>query len=102
MCEEFTVGNDCVHTGTTTIPASQQRFASTTGTAYTDLEAQILSSTTPVELELNVPKTTGTTTLDYQKATTYWGIEVPGTITFAGIYRGLNSFVGAVSEIGEW
>jgi hypothetical protein len=99
MCGTFAVGNECLSTGTSTIPESQQRFASTS-VSYLSPTAIELSSTTLQELELNIPKTTSTST--FQTGTTYWGIEVPATITLAGSYQGLNSFIAEVTEDAEW
>lgn len=97
MCTTFAVGNECESSATSTIPESNQQFATTT-VAYGS--GQSLSSSTPTELELNVPKSTSTTTPS--SGITYWGIAVPGTITLAGAYTGLNSIQAITSESNEW
>ncbi len=99
MCGTFSVSNECITSATSTIPEDQQKF-STTSLAYVSPFAQILSSTTPNELELNVPKTTSTSTPN--EGTTYWGIAVPITITLAGNYQGLNTFTAVTAEAANW
>jgi hypothetical protein len=97
MCTTFAVGNECPTSATSTVAESNQRFA-TSSVAYGS--GQSLSSTTPFELELNVRKSTSTVL--FSEGRTYWGINVPGTITLAGSYTGLNTFMAVVSEPGEW
>lgn len=99
MCGTFAVGNECPVSATSTIPEDQQKFSTTT-LAYISPFAQILSSTTPNELELNVPKTTATSTPN--EGTTYWGIAVPVSITLAGSYQGLNTFTAKTAEASDW
>ncbi len=97
MCGTFAVGSPCPSSASSTIPENRQEFA-TSSIAYgtgTDL-----SSTTPQELELNIPKSTSTTTPESRPI--YWGIGVPIDITLAGAYTGLNSFSLVVSEPLEW
>lgn len=97
MCTTFGIGNECPTSATSTVAESNQRF-STSSVAY--LSGTVLSSTTPFQLELNVRKSTSTSV--YAEGNTYWGISVPGTITLAGAYTGLNTFMAVVSEPGEW
>jgi hypothetical protein len=97
MCTTFSVSTPCPVSATSTVPESEQRFA-TSSVAY--LSGQTLSSTTPFQLEINVPKTTSTST--FATGITYWGTRVPGSITLAGSYTGLNTFIAVVSEPGEW
>lgn len=97
MCTNFSVGNECISSATSTISETYQQFA-TSSIAYGS--GQALSSTTVTELELNVPKSTSTTTPS--SGITYWGIAVPGTITLAGSYTGLNTIQGKASESNEW
>jgi len=99
MCGTFSVGNECPTSATSTIPENQQRFASTTLT-YSSPLALALSSTTPTELEINIPKTTATSTP--QNGTTYWGIAVPVSITLAGSYQGLNTFTAVIANPANW
>ncbi len=99
MCTTFAVGNECDPSATSTIPDNQQQFASTS-LSYGSAFASILSSSTPVEVELDVPKTTSTTTP--ADGTTFWGIAVPATITLAGQYSGLNTYFGLTAEADDW
>lgn len=97
MCPTFSVGNDCVNSSSSTIPEFKQEFA-TSSVAYNS--GTQLSSTTPGLIDLRVLKSTSTTTPS--SGVTYWGIGVPGTITTAGAYTGLNTFTGVSSPIGNW
>ncbi len=97
MCINFAVGNECISSASSTIPESEQEFA-TSSVAYGS--GTNLSSSTPQELELNVPKSTSTTTPN--SGVTYWGINVPIAITLAGSYTGLNTFTAVTSEAGQW
>jgi hypothetical protein len=93
MCPDFP---NCPGAATNTIPVSEQVFA-TSSVAYAD--ATSLDSAGQ-ELEENVPKTTSTATpaQDF----TYWGINVPGTITQSGDYTGQNTILGVKSEATQW
>ena len=99
MCNGFSPGSPCTSSATSTIPANQQEFAVNTFTygAGTDI-----SSTTDTEAELNIPKTTATTTALWQQGITYWGIAVPSSITLAGSYTGLNTFTAVTAEAVDW
>lgn len=97
MCTTFTVSTECPVSASSTVPENQQRFA-TSSVSYAS--GVSLSSTTPYQLEINVPKTTSTST--YASRQTYWGIQVPGSITLAGSYTGLNTFMVFSSEPSEW
>jgi hypothetical protein len=66
--------------------------ASTTG--------KTVSSSTVKQLELNVLKPTSTST--QTTGVTYWGIEVPITITKAGNYTGENTIWGVTGEPSQW
>jgi hypothetical protein len=100
MCPDFAIGALCASSPSSTIPESQQRFSSTT-VDYASAFASILSSSTiGVEVELDVNKTTATSSPEI--GTTFWGIEVPASITVAGSYEGLNTFSGATAETGDW
>ena len=99
MCPSYTSSTPCSASATSTIPESEQQFA--TGTfAYNDARNTALSSTTIQELELNVPKSTATSTQEQRD--TYWGIAIPGTITLAGDYFGQNTFYAKISEPADW
>jgi hypothetical protein len=97
MCTNYSTGDPCQNSASSTIPAEEQRFA--TGTvAYADATA--LSSTTGQEIEINVFKSTSTSTP--AEADAYWGIRIPATITFAGDYTGENVFFAVVGEPDDW
>lgn len=95
MCGTYSVGTPCAPSATSTIPEDQQQFATTTY-AYGSPLAITLSSTTQNEVELNVPKSTSTSTP--ATGVTYWGIAVPASITLAGSYEGLNTFYAVTDE----
>lgn len=97
MCTTYAPGSPCPSSATSTIPEDEQRFATST-TSYAS--ATTLSSTTPKEIEINVHKSTSTTTPTTSSA--YWGIRVPGTITYAGSYTGENTFTVILGESSEW
>lgn len=103
-----TVGN-CPNYATSSIPDWRQQLSTTTyaydadateGGGLLDPRILQLSSTTNQELELNVNKTTATSTP--QEGTTYWGIAVPISITLAGSYTGLNTFTAKTAEAADW
>jgi len=99
MCEGFTPSIDCESSATSTIPADQQEFNAAT---FTYGAGTNISSTTASEVELNIPKTTATTSASWQQGITYWGIAVPASITLAGSYTGLNTFTAVVAEALDW
>jgi hypothetical protein len=97
MCTTFSVGSECQESASSTIPDLKQQFATSSvayGTGFS------LSSSTPQMLALKVQKTTSTTTPN--SGVTYWGIEVPMTITLAGAYTGLNTFYAVTSSSTDW
>lgn len=97
MCGTFAIGNECPNSASSTIPENRQQYG-TSSVAYGSGAA--LSSSTVTQLELNVPKSISTTTPT--SGVTYWGIGVPGTITLAGSYTGLNTFYAVTAEPGDW
>ena len=99
MCGTFTPSTECPVSATSTIPEFEQEFASTS-IAYGSPMSISLSSSSPQEVELDVPKTTSTTTPN--EDTTYWGIAVPISITLAGSYSGLNTFTARTAEPADW
>jgi LysM repeat protein len=99
MCNGFGVGNDCKPSATSTVPESEQKFSSTS-LSYSSGAALRLSSTTYKQVELNVEKTTSTSTPN--TGVTYWGIAVPISITLAGSYKGLNTFTAVTAEASDW
>lgn len=66
-----------------TIPASQERYATSTVLYASGLP---LATSSPLRFEFNIPKSTSTTTPS--TGTLYWGITVPPTITVSGDYKG--------------
>jgi len=101
MCEYYTSAVTCLPSATSTIAAPFQVFATSTVTYGTATTAgYTLSSTTVKQLELNILKPTSTAT--GTTGTTYWGIEVPDTITRAGIYTGENTIWGVSGEPNRW
>jgi hypothetical protein len=100
MCGTYTTNTLCPVSASSTIPADQQKFA-TSSVSYGAPGLPTLASSTQ-ELELNVLKTIGTTTASLSRGVTYWGIAVPSSITLAGSYSGLNTFIAVTSEAGEW
>lgn len=99
MCGTFSATSTCPVSSTSTIPESEQQFASTS-LSYNSVLALSLSSTTNQEVELDIPKTTSTSTL--QVGTTYWGIAVPASIELAGNYSGLNTYTARTAEAPDW
>lgn len=99
MCDGYSPSSPCASNASSTIPESQQKFSSTT-IAYASILANTLSSTTYSEVELDVNKTTATSSPNL--GTTYWGIVVPASISVAGSYQGLNTFRAVTAETGDW
>lgn len=97
MCGTYTTGNPCPALATSTIPDSEQVYATS---AVTYVSGASLSSTTPATLAIHVPKSTSTSTPE--SGDTYWGIRVPIAITLAGSYTGENTFTGVVSDPTVW
>lgn len=97
MCGTYTVATECPVSLTSTVPENRQKFASSS-LSYASGFATSLSSSTYQEIELNVTKTTSTSTPN--QGISYWGIAVPASITLAGSYTGLNTFSAARSEVG--
>lgn len=101
MCPDYTSSVTCPNSSTSTIAETYQVFAtSTVSYAAAQGAGYILSSSSPVELALNVPKSIATST--QSSGQTFWGIEVPSSITLAGAYTGENTFYGKVSEPTNW
>ena len=101
MCDYYTTAVKCQTSATSTISDQFQVFGTSTisyGAATSS--GYILSSSTPVNIELNVLKPTSTAT--QTTGITYWGIEVPDTITKAGAYTGENTIWGVSGEPTEW
>lgn len=99
MCGTYTVSTECPVSASSTIPESEQKFSSSS-LAYSSPGAIALASSSNTEVELDVNKTTSTSTPN--NGITYWGISVPVSITLAGSYQGLNSFIAVTAEAVDW
>ncbi|MBY0538359.1 hypothetical protein K2P47_03090 [Patescibacteria group bacterium] len=98
MCGTYSPGNPCPVSATTTIPQSEQRYA-TSAVAYGS-GTPLQPTSTPGLLLNQIPKPTSTSTP--ATGQTFWGIAVPGSISLAGSYTGQNTFTGAVSSPATW
>ncbi len=98
MCVTYATGLPCPNSASSTIAEDQQRFSATTSSSYA--AATPLSSTTLQELEVDVPKSTSTTTPATDN--TYWGIAVPMAIQLAGNYKGENTIYAITGESSNW
>lgn len=99
MCGTYTVSTECPVSASSTIPESEQKFSSSS-LAYTSPGALALASSSNIEVELDVNKSTSTSTPNI--GITYWGISVPVSITLAGSYQGLNTFIAVTAEPADW
>lgn len=88
--------NDPGHTQTITV--GNQHFA-TSSTSFAASTA-LTSSSSPSSLALHVPKTTATSSP--QSKNTWWGANVPSTITVAGNYKGQDTITAVVSNPTYW
>ncbi|MFT7506926.1 MAG: hypothetical protein ACI92I_000062 [Acidimicrobiales bacterium] len=101
MCGTYTSAITCPNSSSSTIQANYQVFA-TSSVTYGSATSSgfILSSSTPVELEIDIKKSTSTATQSL--GVTFWGIEVPVAITLAGAYTGENTFTAKTAEPADW
>lgn len=103
MCIGWTAYESCDAGGvdpTQEIAVGNQQFA-TSSVSYSGTGAYTLtSSASPSTLLINVPKTTATSSP--QSRDTYWGIAIPGTITYAGDYIGQNVITAVRSAASAW
>ena len=81
--------------GGTPIGVAYQKYSLASSTAYTSATAL---STTPSEVELNVPKPISTTPVTKN---TWWGILIP-TGTQPGTYSGVNTITAVKGETANW
>jgi len=101
MCTTYTGSVTCPNSASSTIDDKYQVFATSSvsyGTATSS--GYILSSSTPLELEIDVKKSTSTSV--QESGVTYWGIEVPISITLSGAYTGQNTFTAKTGEPAQW
>jgi len=83
------LGTDLTGSGSSVIPAPNQKFATSTFTYSTCTTCQLLSSTTPVSFNVNMSKPTAPTPAVQKNI--YWGVAVPlGTKSTA--HSGINTF----------
>lgn len=83
-------GTDLTDGLSSTIPVYEQLFASTTFTYTGCPSCSVLSSTTPVSLELDLIKPTSTSTAITDVV--YWGIEIPPVGIAGNPHSGTNIF----------
>lgn len=88
----------CSGNSNDTIPAAQEHYGLVLDTPYAG--GILVSSTTPNLLQLNVDKTTSTSTPASKPI--YWSIFVPGALTVSGDYKGTNFIEGQVDDRGVW
>ncbi len=79
--------------GPGTIAVTYQRYSLAPVTAYS---SGISASTTDVEIELNLAKTTASTT--QATSSVYWGLAVPGG-TPSGVYTGYTKYEAKLNEL---
>jgi hypothetical protein len=90
----------CTGNATSTIYVPYQHYAtSSSGVAYGS-GFELSTSTSPVLVGVDIVKTTATSSPANDD--TYWGILVPGSITYAGDYIGRNYIDAAVAPSGDW
>lgn len=87
----------CPVSATSTIPVGEQRYGTTT---ISYAIATALLANPGAELEANVKKSIATASPE--ATTTYWGINVPATITLSGDYTGVNTLVAITGERASW
>jgi len=97
MCIPYTSAVHCPNSATSTISEDNQVYATTTQTYAL---STALSSTTANLLQVNIKKSTST--LTQSSGNTFWGINVPASITLSGNYKGENTFIAVVSTSTFW
>ena len=102
MCTTWTSPDSCDSvvdpSFTKTITVDNQHFA-TSSVSYASGNA-LTASTSPSSLAIHVQKTTATSSI--QSKNTWWGINVPSTITVAGSYKGQNTITAVESSAAFW
>jgi len=110
--DQFLSSSDmCLLTGCTvagnTISIGYQHWSLTNTTPFWS-GATTTASTSPTSVAININKPQATTTPSNctlgsaSCGNTYWGIFVPGAITFAGDYTGVNYIDAVVSDQTDW
>ncbi len=101
MCVDYPNCSNGIPVATSTIFVFNQKFSLDSGINYlTGTGTTLFSTSSPGDIEVNIASTTATST--FSQGTTYWGIRVPSSVTFAGTYRGLNTITGIVGESSSW
>jgi hypothetical protein len=103
MCTTWSSADSCDSDGINAandIPIANQKVA-TSSVAYASSLAYTLSgSTTPISVGIHVQKTTSTSTP--QQKNTWWGINIPSSLTLAGDYRGQDTIIAQKSAAANW
>ncbi|NBD73430.1 hypothetical protein GVX82_00095 [Patescibacteria group bacterium] len=99
MCVSYPDCSSGIPTATSTIFVYNQEWDITSGVTY-GAGNTLFSTSSPGDIEINISSTTATST--FAEGTTYWGIQVPSSVTFAGDYRGVNTITGIVGESSSW
>lgn len=97
MCVGYPVA--CSGLASNTIFVPYQHYSLTDGALYA-AGTELSTSTTPVRVDVVIPKTQATSSPSNDA--TYWAIYVPSSITYAGDYLGRNYIDGVVAPSGEW
>jgi len=99
MCTTWTAPDSCDPIDATgDIPVGEQVFA-TSSVTYA-VGTALTASSSPTELEIDVPKTTSTSSP--VALNTFWGIRIPPAITLAGDYQGQNTITAIKGEAQAW
>ncbi len=102
MCTNWTAPDSCDSGGinnATEIAIANQKVSTSTFSSYAS--GTVLSgSTTPTSILVNVPKTIATSSP--QNRDTYFGIQIPITITLAGSYSGQDTITAKKSNPSNW
>lgn len=102
MCTNWTAPDSCDSGGINTateIAVGNQKVAIATSTAYAS-GTVLTSSSTPLSVLVNVPKTTATSSPASRN--TYFGIMIPVSITLAGSYSGQDTITAKLSNPVNW
>lgn len=103
MCTTWSTADSCDSDGVNAsndIPIVNQKVA-TSSVAYASVDAYTLAgSTTPVTLAIHVQKTTSTSSP--QQKSTWWGINIPLSLTVAGDYSGQDTIIAQTSAAAHW
>jgi hypothetical protein len=105
MCETYPA---CSGLDTDTIYVPYQSYATTSPSIGYGSGTSLSTSTSPVLVNVDIRKPQSTSTPadctvgGVSCDDTYWGIEVPNSITYAGDYIGRNYIDAAIALSGEW